>query len=75
MDRKPITIKTDYNPSTRMTPTNNRRAAMIRLVRDLRNELDELGVIDDAADVAIDNVVYEFLATCPKCVREEVLHG
>jgi hypothetical protein len=50
-------------------------AAMIRLVRELQDRLDEAGLLAKDDFVAVDNVLYTFMATLPKKVSEEVRHG
>jgi hypothetical protein len=49
--------------------------AMIRLVRDLEQRLEDEGLLHDADHTGIDNIVYEFIAALPKKVHDEVLHG
>lgn len=53
--------------------------AMIRLVRELQQRLqdseDSATALDPRDSTAIDNVVNGFLATLPKKVADEVLHG
>lgn len=49
--------------------------AMIRLVTELRNRLEELGSLTPQDEIDIDNVVYTFQSTLPVKVQEEVRHG
>jgi hypothetical protein len=51
----------------------NSAAAMVRLVREMAGLLEEAGVITD--HTPIDNVLYDFLATLPRKVQDDVLHG
>jgi len=50
-------------------------AAMVRLVADLRAELEERGILTGGDLIAIDNVTCSFLTTVPAKVAEEVRHG
>lgn len=49
--------------------------AMIRLVRELRDKLEELGEIDGDATNGINNVLCTFLSDCPQKVADEVREG
>lgn len=49
--------------------------AMVRLVRDLQQRLEENGLLSSGDSVQVDNVLYTFLSVCPKKVVNEVLHG
>lgn len=51
--------------------------AMIRLVRELQDHLEENGIIatGSVSHTAIDNVVYEFLSTLPQKCSDEVREG
>ena len=50
-------------------------AAMVRLVAELRDRLDESGLLDDSDKVSIDNVVSAFVKSRPGRVREDLRHG
>ena len=49
--------------------------AMIRLVTQLRERLDEVGALTGADETAIDDVVYTFLSQLPSKVADEVRQG
>ena len=50
-------------------------AAIVRLVAELRDRLDESGLLDSGDAVAIDNVVAAFVKSRPARVREDLRHG
>lgn len=50
-------------------------AAMIRLVRQLQDQLDEAGLITGADIDGINNVLCPFIAKLPKKVWDEVREG
>lgn len=50
-------------------------AAMIRLVCEMQDRLDEAGLLSDADKLDVDNVVCTFARTLPAKVRDEVRHG
>jgi hypothetical protein len=50
-------------------------AAMVRLVAELRERLDESGLLDSSDAVAIDNVVAAFVKSRPVRVQNDLLHG
>jgi hypothetical protein len=50
-------------------------AAMVRLVAELRDRLDESGLLDGSDAVAIDNVVAAFIKSRPARVKNDLLHG
>jgi len=60
---------------TRLSEKLDCAAAMVRLVRELRDHLEENDLLGPHAHERIDNVLFGFLATCPKSVKDEVLHG
>jgi hypothetical protein len=68
------TIKTQIGQTMRLGKWDS-AAAMVRLVRELQDRLDEAGLLAKDDPVAVDNVLYTFLATMPKKVAEEVRHG
>jgi hypothetical protein len=67
------TIRTKIG-QTRMTK-GDEAAAMVRLVTEMRAMLEEAGVINQADEIAIDNVVNGFLAKQTQKVRDEVREG
>jgi hypothetical protein len=50
-------------------------ARMERLVRELAERLDEAGLLEPGDDDQIMNAVYEFRATLPRKVQDDLLHG
>jgi hypothetical protein len=50
-------------------------AAIVRLVAELRDRLDESGLLDSGDAVAIDNVVSAFVKSRPGRVQNDLLHG
>lgn len=50
-------------------------AAVIRLVQEMRDRLEELGELGSQDCVAIDNVVYAFLRQLPRQVQDDVREG
>jgi hypothetical protein len=54
---------------------NDEAVAMVRLVRELSQRLEENGMLESSEMVAVDNVLCGFLAKQSKAVREEVLEG
>jgi hypothetical protein len=48
---------------------------MIRLVRELQDRLEENGLLQPQETTQIDDIVYQFQASMPKKVADEVQHG
>ena len=71
--QKPGVIKTRLG-QTRLTK-GDEAAAMVRLVRELRQLAEEAGVLGDPDYDRINDVLYGFLKTQTKKVSEEVYHG
>jgi hypothetical protein len=50
-------------------------AQMIRLVRELRDQLDEAGLLEAGDWESVANTVFAFHKTLPKKVREDLYEG
>ena len=50
-------------------------AAIVRLVAELREKLDEAGLLGTSDKVSIDNVITAFIKSKPESVREELRDG
>lgn len=58
-----------------MTSKNVQTVAMIRLVRELKDRMEELGQLTSMEIDDMDNVLNTFVANQPKTIRNEVLQG
>ena len=65
------------NEGSRFGRSTKRQMAidMVRLVAQMRDELDEQGSLSEDAKTDISNVMCEFTATLPKADQEELRHG
>lgn len=70
------TLKTKLGQSQHLGEKNDSLVAMVRLVREMQNTLEDNNLINSDDLTSIDNIIYKFLkVNCPLKVRDDLVEG